>query len=555
MHEIRIPINFPIDYFIEKWSGFKKDNQINRLDTLFIILNEFTRTNLKNGWIKGVPLNNEAFRAVCSKNFDNVKNELLAFKKGTVFFTDGKYDPGFQSKWYKLGKQYCYSSTIEVELVSQKRHQKYLDYLSGDRVYKKEIEKIEPKFHLERQFKDLKINLDEKVFDYKRIYIYRYIKLISNEKNQKIKFLYYGKIGKIIDDINRLKNPEKYTYKLSDKNLRFNSIFTNINKGLRYFIRHNGNSFIELDLVASHSYVLATILNKDFFFDGNKEYSIHRVFPDLLLRINSFIDASNNYYNNINYTEAQEAASRRFYHHMSDRFFDNDDITLYRSTDFETDFYGFINDIYQNINPNSPLLSREKIKSIVRLWMNHTDPHERKRVKSIDLLKQLFPSIELLIREIGFFKSIKSAFSLLLQRAESHLVLDVVGKKIIEEYPSARIFTIHDSYFVEDSNIDINELIGKIKGILKDYVDITPGIKVKESNPFDSVDQIIEEDIVEIKKKASKKETILTEINERLFNPVTIRHVEIGINELFINHDGENIQNEFNNFICDLYPD
>jgi hypothetical protein len=77
--ELNIPSNFPVDYFIEKWLVFKKDNQINRLDTLYIILNEFTRNNIKIGWYIGVPLNNEAFRAVCGKNFDNVKNDLLAF--------------------------------------------------------------------------------------------------------------------------------------------------------------------------------------------------------------------------------------------------------------------------------------------------------------------------------------------------------------------------------------------------------------------------------------------------------------------------------------------
>jgi hypothetical protein len=31
--KLHIPSNFPVDYFIEKWLVFKKDNQINRLDT------------------------------------------------------------------------------------------------------------------------------------------------------------------------------------------------------------------------------------------------------------------------------------------------------------------------------------------------------------------------------------------------------------------------------------------------------------------------------------------------------------------------------------------
>lgn len=553
--KLNIPSNFPVDFFKEKWVVFKKDNQINRLDTLYIILNEFTRNNIKVGWHTGVPLNNEAFRAICGKNFDLVKKDLLLLEQGKVFTTNDRYDPGFSSKWYKLGMKYCFSDTIEVELSSPERHQKYISYLSGDRVYRKEIQEIVPKIHLERQFNDLNITLDESVYEYKYLYIKKYRDLIITEKNPKIRYLYYSKIGKIIDDINRLNNPQNYTYKLSEKNLRFNSIFTNINRELRYFIRHNGNRFLEFDFIASHCYILATLLNNEFFFNNNKEYSISNIFPDLQLRVNSYIDASNNYKNNINFTQAQEAAGRRVYHHMSDRFFENDDIDLYKSIDFEADFYGFISDIFNKINPDLPQLKRNKVKSIIRLWMNHTDPHKRKNVADLKVLKKIFPSIDLLIEEIGFFDTMKSAFSLLLQRSESHLVLDIVGEKLVEEYPSIRIFTIHDSFFIEDSNIDENEIIEKIKRILNDYVGIIPGVKLKESCPFDSLENIIDEDVIELRSKAKKNESKIININERIFSPSTIRLVQMGNYELFSKYGDDNIQEEFETFISDLYPD
>lgn len=553
--KLHIPSNFPVDFFKEKWVVFKKDNQTNRLDTLYIILNEFTRNNIKVGWHTGVPLNNEAFRAICGKNFDLVKKDLLLLEQGKVFTTNDRYDPGFSSKWYKLGMKYCFSDTIEVELSSPERHQKYISYLSGDRVYRKEIQEIVPKIHLERQFNDLNITLDESVYEYKYLYIKKYRDLIITEKNPKIRYLYYSKIGKIIDDINRLNNPQNYTYKLSEKNLRFNSIFTNINRELRYFIRHNGNRFLEFDFIASHCYILATLLNNEFFFNNNKEYSISNIFPDLQLRVNSYIDASNNYKNNINFTQAQEAAGRRVYHHMSDRFFESDDIDLYKSIDFEADFYGFISDIFNKINPDLPQLNRNKVKSIIRLWMNHTDPHKRKNVADLKVLKKIFPNIDLLIEEIGFFDTMKSAFSLLLQRSESHLVLDIVGEKLVEEYPSIRIFTIHDSFFIEDSNIDKNEIIEKIKRILNDYVGIIPGVKLKESCPFDSLENIIDEDVIELKSKAKKNESKIFNINERVFSPSTIRLVQMGNYELFSKYGEDNIQEEFETFISDLYPD
>ncbi|MFM1755915.1 MAG: hypothetical protein RL621_839, partial [Bacteroidota bacterium] len=164
--KLQIPANFPVEYFKESWLKYKKDNQINRLDTLFIILNEFCRNGVTSGWLTGVPLNNTAFRAVCSKNFDYVIKDLLLLDNGSksIFHTDGKYDPNFSSMWYKLGMKMCYAGTIEVELNSNKRLNKYLDFLAGKRVYKKEIKIIEPKLYLEKQFKGLSITIEKDVY-------------------------------------------------------------------------------------------------------------------------------------------------------------------------------------------------------------------------------------------------------------------------------------------------------------------------------------------------------------------------------------------------------
>jgi hypothetical protein len=240
---------------------------------------------------------------------------------------------------------------------------------------------------------------------------------------------------------------------------------------------------------------------------------------------------------------------------MSDRFFENDDINQYKSIDFETDFYGFIADIFNKINPDLPKLSRNKVKSIIRLWMNHNDPHKRNRVASLKVLKRIFPSIDLLIEEIGFFNTMKSAFSLLLQRSESYLVLDVVAKKLVEDYPSTRLFTIHDSFLIEDSDIDRNEIISKIKSILTEYVGIIPGIKLKESSPFDSLENLIDEDIAEIRAKASRKESKKISVNERVFSPRIIKYVEMGNIELWSKYGEDNLQEEFGTFILNLYPD
>jgi hypothetical protein len=161
--------------------------------------------------------------------------------------------------------------------------------------------------------------------------------------------------------------------------------------------------------------------------------------------------------------------------------------------------------------------------------------------------------INLLIEEIGFYNKIRSAFSLLLQRSESHLVLDIVAKKLIEEYPSNKIFSIHDSFLFEDNGVDIKIVVEKIKQYLKDYTGIIPGIKIKNSNPFESIDEIIEEDIMDVKKKASEKEKNKLDEKDRIFNTQRIRLVNLGINELVRTYGSEDELEEFEGFINDLY--
>ena len=278
-------------------------------------------------------------------------------------------------------------------------------------------------------------------------------------------------------------------------------------------------------------------------------------------RIEDYVEAKKKYEynikNKIKCSEAQEAAARRNFHHlMSARFFESDDVKQYRNIDFETDFYKFIQEIYLSAYPNEDVKSREKVKIIIRIWMNLTDPHKRIKIKNLEFLKKLFPTIETLISEIGFFNTIKTAFSHLLQRAESHLVLDVLSKKIVENYPSTRIFTIHDSILIEDDGIiDVNNAISLMKNCLQEYTNLIPGVKKKEGNPFDSLDEIIKEDFKKVRKKARVDESKIVKKNERIFNSITQRWVELGFREIGFTDRVLEDKEQFSELLKKLYND
>ncbi len=547
-HIIRVPESFPLEYFEEKWKVYKSDCQINMMDTLLIILNEFSRFGLVEAHFQGVPLNNTALCKVCGNNFKKVKKELLEFNKEVLIQTDGSYAIGVRSIKYKLGYTFIFDDLKTVKLQSESRLFKYKEYLDGDRKYRTEIQSLPNVELLNKQFFDLNLKLDKEVYEYKRLYINYFIEKIKKAKNAKIKFLYYSKIGHLVESISRVENRD-YSNKLSPRNLRYNSIFTYLKKELRYFLRVDEDNFIELDLSASHAYVLATILNSDFFLESDKSYSLGKIFKRLKKIIENYIDAGTKALNSNNIKESQAGAGRRRFPHMSSRFFENEDILEFKKLDFESDFYSEIQ------KRNSQSLSRDRIKNHVMVWLNLSEPNERDRLKNVNYLKDLFPSINTLIESIGFFQDMKSAIALLLQRAESHLVLEIVAKELINKYPNLKIFTIHDSLLIQNHDLDIDEISKGIKNLLEGYTSIRPGIKQKVLNPFESFSDIVSKDIKNVKSKANKIERNIYNSDDRIFNPNIIKWVELGIWEL---NEPVLIESEFTEFkllLNKLYKD
>ncbi len=561
MHEIRIPLNFPIDYFQKKWKVYRKDNQTNRMDALLVILNEFSRKGLINCYVEGLELNNEALRKVCGYSFDEVKKDLLEFENGSIFFTDGSYAVGIRSKKYKISFKYCFDELVNVDLSSEQKLEKYLAFLNGQRKYKTKFPPPPSINHLEEQFKGLNLELIPTVQQYKDLYISFFRKKIEKCRNKKIKFLYYYKIGYLLESIDRIKN-NIFSTSFSKSNHRFNSIFTNMKKELRYFLRVEGCEFIELDISASHPYVLATILTNDFFNQKSGKYSISEIFHQLNKMIENYDNAKKNLEfkkdNNINnIKETQAGAGQREFPHLSSSYFQNQDIIEYRSLDFESDFYKEIQKILLKHNSSNPTdyIDREKVKKLVMVWLNLSEPDERMKIKSIELMQQLFPNINKLVESIGFFQDMKTAIALLLQRAESHLVLDVVAKYLIEKLPQIRIFTIHDSFLIQDKNLDINETIFYIKDTLEKYTGITPGVKQKSINPFVAFDEIVNEDINSVKRLAYKTEKKSYIEEERTFSPSVISVIKNGIYHCNTGRKIENELNELTSLLESTYRD
>lgn len=545
--KVCIPKNFPIETYIKiMWASKRADKIDNLKDTVYVILNELTKgEKALLRWNDPLDISSKTMEVICGKNYYDAKrdmesnNDIRCVKSHLV---------GISNKGYILNFKYCMSELIEVELSSNKISALYQNYLSGGtfKKYKHRYYNAGEKPHLDKQFKNLIVELDPKIYDYKNLYTQEIVAKIQETRNERLKYLLYSKIGFLLESIERIKKNE-HNPTISETNYRYNSIFTSIMKEVRHFIRINGNELIEFDLSASHIYVLATILNKEFFEETTtKEYSLINIYPQLKVITQMMEEAGKNYESK--QTTARRAARQRKAPYLSVSYFDKDDLKTFRSLPFEAGFYELVDGLLKEsenlkIQALSKMLDRNKIKARMMYFLSDPDLKRRERNSIVKAMKVLFPSVNEFIESIIYFKNLPSASPFLLQRCEAHLVLDIVGNVLVNKYPNSRIFTIHDCFLIEDSNVNSIEIIDTIKETLLKYTGIKPGVAIKRSTPFSSISKKIEEDYADCRINAHKKEDFNLKPEDRVFNESTINRVLTGIqaihkaNEYFVEVD------------------
>ena len=113
--------------------------------------------------------------------------------------------------------------------------------------------------------------------------------------------------------------------------------------------------------------------------------------------------------------------------------------------------------------------------------------HHRNANNFIRAFKKVYPGVnkwlETIMASIG-----KKGFSYLLQRAESHLLLNIVSREFYTTKPNAPLFTLHDGLYTYEENIPyldglvrtrLNEITGVLAGtkVSNSEIIVTPNIK------------------------------------------------------------------------------
>lgn len=505
-------------------------------------------------WFDPVGLNSIMFKKICGQNFFDVKPELIKWGILIQNTNEGNYEVGVASEKYNLKFGYCFKGLVELHLQPSSAAVNYQSFKEKGYLHKINLNEGKDVKHIFKQFENLEIEVLQEIHEFSSMYkglLYIHLKNYWNKK--KIRYLILAKIGKIDQDIEDL-FMRKFNPKLNNENLRFHSLFTNILKEFRYFIRINGNKLIEFDLKSSNLYVLATILNYNFFNEKKSKYNLFKIYRKLHKKQANLKDAKEKEET----TEGREGARRRKNPYLCPTFFEQEDLVEFKQISFEDGFYESLIQITKDHHPNllvkyPSLGKRSSVKQMALSFLTDTEKKHREHMAVVKLMKRVFPSICEFVSSNLVYRNLKSPMAYLLQRAESFLVLDIVAKELIDILPNIKVLTIHDCFLLEDANLNTEEIIFNIKRILSDFTGITPGVSVKYSDPMLDIDNIVKEAVNNIISKSNIKEQINTDEEKRLFSPTIINYVKRGISSFFSGDGRYDALEDFNTFIIKNY--
>lgn len=399
------------------------------------------------------------YRQVCSKNMN------LIFRRDYKIIYDiltNNEKPIIQSNKSYSSSNFC----LGYRLISK--------YNTGEVIYKTLPSKFDKllidetpqgyEFIL-NQFHRHQLSIDDHVYNYIKSSLDLMLDKVENE-NEKI--LVYNKIGRWLDILHKIENNDIWK-NISHKNKRLNSSITGLDKFLRSFLLCNDNQLVTIDIKASQPYILASILNNNFFNNiDNNSFNFNTIYNEIYYLIN--------YSNNDNIDDLSSFMFARFLNE------NEDDIVDYQSSPFEDDFYSYI---YSSIHHLAPTKEqRNLIKKNMMFFLFDDNLGHRNNNESIKIIASRFPVVDTIIKL--FLKRIgKKRFAYLLQRTESYLMLNCVCKEFLTKFPEAPLFTIHDACMTTPEYAD--ELYQIMRNNLLDITGIVPGLTIKypslELNP------------------------------------------------------------------------
>ncbi len=428
----KIPREINVDGLLTNISGNKTKKESIRNGIIYMI-SRIHDEQKKDDEDNYVILNHKTLERIIGKGEGNrvgdIKNILL---QNDIIEVDGVYQNGVKSFGYKIKQDYL------TEDVVRHSYGKRITKLIQDILVKNEewdehqIELTETNqySYISEQFERHNLSWNNVVYDDLKSIGLEILRSYDKKRTLKDKYIisllsYIGLLVKYVKDIEN----RNYLYGISPSNNRFNSVLTSIPKTLRPYLKLNGTELVEIDITSSQPYLLSCILNDKFENEQQEGFNLKTIYPILkeYFEISEWV------------TKGVGLNNKRFFGCL----FYEDELTSIKdfcSLDFTEDFY---ENVVEFGRENNIQTTREKVKSNMMNFLFNEMEIQRDNSMVIILLEWKFRGLMSFFE--GFFGSYKPRrLSLLLQRVESHLILDKVVPKILEFNENIPVFTIHD---------------------------------------------------------------------------------------------------------------
>lgn len=439
-------------------------NKIYYFLSLLVLTNDNYALNNKNkGFrnISSVKMRRIMGRMDYSHIIKLLSNPLDPVIESDGSFRSAKYGGVAYCKGYRLCQKHN-TGEIEWRTIPEKFSKRIKKHLKNDSVENFDDSKYA---FLYEQFDVNKLSIDPSVNDY--IYSFGKQLLTRANNNEYQTNMVLNLIGRWLYNVEKIENDEIW-YQVSPANWRLNSSVTHLKRTLRPFLLCNGGKLGEADITASQPYFLSAVMNTDFISGNNGYFNLQSIYPEAFIRLTEagFITTSsveNSYsfgytsytgstmHTDFNPDSASSTGSlQNTYPFMWGLFFNDvelNSIKSYQASPFDKDFYRYLISRSNIINcqetSNEDVL-RKKMKDNMKLVLFDDNKQHRDNSTYIRMFHEAFPGVDKLICTLHSLIG-KSAFSYLLQRAESYLVLDVVSRDFHQKFPAAPIFTVHDA--------------------------------------------------------------------------------------------------------------
>jgi hypothetical protein len=334
---------------------------------------------------------------------------------------------------------------------------------------------------LEEQFERNEISFDLRVYDYLRDFTHKGLER-TNRKTKYRKETYLNLlnyVGKLLNHIQQIEE-KNFNLKVAESNGRFFSSVSSLPKILRPFLKINDENVCENDIMSSQSFILSSILTKNFTNDTGIGFNLNTIFNELLTE-----------FRNVDIVNMSKNGGRQNF--IAGVFFTENElkeIKEFHDIDFTTDFYFFV--LEEGIKKHPDLMKkfprenrRDFVKKRIMSFLFDNNDIFREENILTELIKNLYPAVNTYVqRFMQMYRANK--LSLVLQRAEAFLILKVCEQLKMENVP---FFTIHDSIitteeFKDSVNFTMRNEIYKLT--LKKV-----GVKSKTLIPLTEVEDLV----------------------------------------------------------------